>query len=150
MITAPVNLSPVDTLRSAVSKVGPFFLKVGSLAGRRPPAIHHAGRVRIATRFRNSNEKRCVMKTTSAAVRVPVLCSLLFSGVPGNAQGATGAKIGLNFTGADQRQANVIIPDTNGAVGPDHIVELLNNIYSVYDKATGQLLQRMDPDAFWK
>jgi large repetitive protein len=33
------------------------------------------------------------------------------------------------------------VPDVNAAVGPQHIVELFNNNYSVYDKSTGVLAQ---------
>jgi Ca2+-binding RTX toxin-like protein len=61
-------------------------------------------------------------------------------------------EIGANFPGAT---ADVSIdpvrfgvPDTNGAVGPDHFVELLNGVYSVYDKS-GVLLEQSSLDAFW-
>jgi hypothetical protein len=61
------------------------------------------------------------------------------------------ASIGLNFTGANQSVAGagIFVPDSMGAVGPDHIVEMLNGVYTVYDKATGQQLQRMSLESFW-
>jgi Ca2+-binding RTX toxin-like protein len=37
-----------------------------------------------------------------------------------------------------------------GAVGPNHIVEMLNGRYAIYDKSTGTLLQGMSLDAFWQ
>ncbi|HID22003.1 MAG TPA: hypothetical protein EYP14_06335, partial [Planctomycetaceae bacterium] len=43
---------------------------------------------------------------------------------------------GLNFTGSTLSEAGFTPPDTMGAVGPNHIVELLNGRYAVYDKAT--------------
>ena len=57
-------------------------------------------------------------------------------------------EIGANFTGATVDASGFIPPDTNGAVGPDHFVELLNGVYSVYDKS-GVLLERSSLDAFW-
>jgi hypothetical protein len=60
------------------------------------------------------------------------------------AANVSAASIGLNFTGANQRVTNSFyVPDSMGAVGRDHIVEMLNGLYTVYDKATGQQLQRM-------
>jgi hypothetical protein len=57
-------------------------------------------------------------------------------------------EIGANFTGATVDVSGFIPPDTNGAVGPDHFVELLNGVYSVYDKS-GVLLEQSSLDAFW-
>ncbi len=60
--------------------------------------------------------------------------------------------IGLNFTGTTRLGAPVpglTPPDTMGAVGPNHIVEMLNNGYAVYDKTTGAPLQSISLDQFW-
>ncbi len=60
--------------------------------------------------------------------------------------------VGLNFTGTTRLGAplpGLIPPDTMGAVGPNHIVELLNNGYTVYDKTTGVPLQSTTLDDFW-
>jgi hypothetical protein len=40
-------------------------------------------------------------------------------------------------------------PDTMGAVGPAHFVELINGRYSVYSKTTGLELQTYDLNSFW-
>src|SRR6266436_1539638 len=63
--------------------------------------------------------------------------------------------IGANFEGADQSadrsfELGVAFdpPDTDGAVGPNAIVELLNNLYRVYDKS-GALLQTSRLQDFW-
>jgi hypothetical protein len=63
--------------------------------------------------------------------------------------------IGTNFTGQTMLDLpalnggyTFIPPDTDGAVGPDHIVEMINGAYAVYDKS-GSLLTRTSLDAFW-
>lgn len=61
----------------------------------------------------------------------------------------TGAQIGLNFVGSDIFQAGFIPPDTMGAPGLDHYVELINGRYAVYDKSTGALVQSSSLDDFW-
>ena len=39
-------------------------------------------------------------------------------------------------------QGDVVPPDTMGAVGPNHLVSLLNSDFGVFDKTTGALLQQ--------
>ncbi|HYZ64466.1 MAG TPA: hypothetical protein VE650_18605 [Acetobacteraceae bacterium] len=55
--------------------------------------------------------------------------------------------IGANFAGASNLDLE-FIPDTDGAVGPDQFVELLNGSYRVYDKQGDVLQQEMLSD-FW-
>ncbi len=45
--------------------------------------------------------------------------------------------------------SNFIPPDTMGAVGPDHIVELINVRYEAYDKKTGLELESFSLNGFW-
>ncbi len=61
-----------------------------------------------------------------------------------------GVTIGTNFTGSTSAVSGFIPPDTVGAVGPNHIVEILNGRYAIYDKATGALLFGSTLDAFWQ
>jgi uncharacterized repeat protein (TIGR01451 family) len=42
-----------------------------------------------------------------------------------------------------------IPPDTMAAVGPNHIVELINGNFEIIDKTTGVSIQSMTLDAFW-
>ena len=69
---------------------------------------------------------------------------------------AQGFTIGTNFTGTDLA-AEVVTsgglasypPDTMGAVGPNHIAELINGAFAVYNK-TGVLQNRTTMDNFWQ
>jgi uncharacterized repeat protein (TIGR01451 family) len=62
-----------------------------------------------------------------------------------------GIAVGLNFTGSTfQIDSGFIPPDTMGAVGPNHIVELINGRYSVYRKSDGTRIQTSSLDEFWR
>ena len=56
--------------------------------------------------------------------------------------------IGTNFTGSSIGQSGFIPPDTMGAVGTNHIVELINGRYAAYDR-TGTLQESSSLDQFW-
>jgi hypothetical protein len=58
-----------------------------------------------------------------------------------------GFRIGMSMTGSIQSTA--FPPDTMGSVGPNHIVELVNDQFAVYDKATGEQLVRTTDEDFW-
>src|SRR2546427_1390057 len=66
------------------------------------------------------------------------------------AQAQLTVQIGFNFTAtthdADNPQP---VPDTMGAVGPGHIVHLINNRFLVYRKSDGVLLKNSVIDQFW-
>lgn len=58
--------------------------------------------------------------------------------------------IGTNFTGSTYGiDSFVVPPDTDGAVGRRHIVELLNGHYAVYLKKGGTRMQSAALDRFW-
>jgi hypothetical protein len=66
-------------------------------------------------------------------------------------QSDTGLQVGLNFTGSTLLvDSGFIPPDTMGAVGPNHIVELINGRYSVYRKNDGARIQTSSLDQFWR
>lgn len=46
-------------------------------------------------------------------------------------------------------EGDVIPPDTMGAVGPNHLVSLLNSDFGVFDKTTGAVLQKIPLQSFW-
>lgn len=63
---------------------------------------------------------------------------------------AVEVEIGLNFTATDISEAQFFIPpDSQLAVGDDHLVELLNGRYAVYRKSDGALLHSTSLDGFW-
>ena len=63
---------------------------------------------------------------------------------------AASTAIGQNFMGSTLFQdSDFIPPDTMGAVGPDHFVELINERYSVYRKSDGVRVETSKLDDFW-
>ena len=74
------------------------------------------------------------------------LCCLL--GWPLRAAPLVG--IGQNFIGSTYGLNDTAIPpDSNGAVGPNHFVELINGRFAVYGKTNGGLLKSMTDLSFW-
>ena len=63
---------------------------------------------------------------------------------------AQALSIDLSFTGGSLLTSNFIPPDTMGAVGPDHFVELLNGRYTVYRNADGVPVQTSTLNDFWR
>ena len=57
--------------------------------------------------------------------------------------------IGLNFAGTTSFESSLNPSDTHGAVGLEHIVELNNGQYKVYDKDTGAEVQSSTINQFW-
>ena len=75
---------------------------------------------------------------------LPVLILLL-----GAASVQAGAVVGTNFTSSTfGTNSGFFPPDTMGAVGPNHIVELINGRYAVYDKS-GSFVSSSSLNAFW-
>jgi hypothetical protein len=59
-------------------------------------------------------------------------------------------QIGQNFTGSYYGVDSSDTPaDANGAIGPQHFVELINGRFSVYDKQTGSRVQSKTDIQFW-
>ena len=57
--------------------------------------------------------------------------------------------IGNSFQGSTFNSSGFFPPDTMGAIGPDHFVELLNGRYAAYLKDSGALIQASSLDTFW-
>jgi len=62
--------------------------------------------------------------------------------------------LGVSFPGLQFTNSGATPPDTMGAVGPDHFVEILNaNIgnpgIAIFDKCSGALIQRVTNNAFF-
>ncbi len=59
----------------------------------------------------------------------------------GSGLGPLAATIGLNFEGNDfDTVCNCAPPDTNGAVGTTQYVQLVNTVFTVYNKSTGAVI----------
>lgn len=58
-------------------------------------------------------------------------------------------EIGLNFTASSLNESGFIPPDSQLAVGEEHLVELVNGRYAVYRKSDGGLLESNSLDGFW-
>jgi len=62
---------------------------------------------------------------------------------------------GLSTLGLDFQMSQLfgdtgfIPPDTMGDIGPDHIVEMINGVFEVYDKQDGTVLESRSLDSFW-
>jgi len=90
------------------------------------------------------------MQYRSAAVGIAV--GALLAVLAGAAKPAQAAwTVGQNFTGSSINDAEgaSIPPDTMGAIGPNHFVELLNGRYAVYSK-TGAFVEGDTQNDFWR
>lgn len=66
------------------------------------------------------------------------------------ARAALELKIGQNFPGSRYGNDSFATPpDANGAIGPNHFVELINGSFVVYDKYTGHRLRSSSDFTFW-
>ena len=68
---------------------------------------------------------------------------------------AAASSLGVSFAGINRWDAEVefggsaIPPDTMGAIGPAHFMELINGAVAIYDRANGQELSFFSADAFF-
>ena len=84
------------------------------------------------------------------------ICGIcLLAAFPAVLSAQTGS-IGLNYTGvtlADGMTLNsnngYAPPDNGGGVGPNHVVQLINGAYAVYEKTTGTQVQLIAGKQFW-
>jgi hypothetical protein len=77
------------------------------------------------------------------------LTLILISGVRDRAQ-ETQVRIGENFTGAVFGTDSVVTPaDSDGAVGPNHFVQFINGNFTVFEKKTGNSVEKITDEAFW-
>jgi hypothetical protein len=79
----------------------------------------------------------------SYAFPVPGLAPLVSSPAPAQ------SFMGLDDIPRVGTNTLTIPPDVDGAVGPDRILEGLNNNYRVFDKATGAILSTVSISTFW-
>lgn len=58
-------------------------------------------------------------------------------------------KIGQNFAGSDNSQTGITPADGNGAIGPNHFVEMINGAFAIYNKTNGARIRRISDAQFW-
>jgi hypothetical protein len=99
--------------------------------------------------------RRPVLRSDSLVPRFvhTILAALLVVATAGSA--GAGVQIGLNFTGRVNSPPPAPAyfpdrPDAMGAVGEEHIVELLNDGYAVYRKSNGTLVESSTLTEFWR
>ena len=79
-----------------------------------------------------------------------LLAAWLFLGFFSTAAFSQVVSIGQNFTGSTFGvDSNFPMPDTMGAAGIDHFVELINGRYSVYRKSDGVRVETATLNNFW-
>jgi hypothetical protein len=81
---------------------------------------------------------------------VPLVSAAVLSSA-GPASGALAVQIGLNVRGSTYGlNTTARPPDSDGAVGPAHFVELINGRFAVYRKSTGSVAQSKTDTSFWQ
>ncbi|MBE9030395.1 hypothetical protein IQ266_11695 [filamentous cyanobacterium LEGE 11480] len=79
---------------------------------------------------------------------LPIVTTVVVGAMPMSAI-ANPLSVEQNFTGLTFQDGPVIPPDSNGAVGREHIVQVTNQGFAVYNKANGQVVQQTSLDQFW-
>lgn len=81
---------------------------------------------------------------------LPIALSIVLASAGSSPASALSLAVGLDFTGTTfGSQSSSYPPDTMGAVGPDHIVEIVNGRYAVYRKSDGVRVQTSSLNQFW-
>jgi hypothetical protein len=79
-----------------------------------------------------------------------VIVSVVLAGLVSTQTAQAQFLIGSNFIGSTKNvDSGFIPPDTDGAVGVNHFVEMINGRYSVYRKSDGVRVQTATLDSFW-
>ena len=94
------------------------------------------------------------MSYTRIAPRARLFCTVALAAslLLGSADAAS---IGLNFTGVTLTDGIALTggpyvpPDNSAGVGPDHLVQLINGAFAVYDKTTGSRQELISGRQFW-
>ncbi len=117
----------------------------------RPSVINtNSFRPQVAPTFTNrgvrpSNPKTGIQRTPLDANAVPLPSGFVEGSMKGQNVAAANAKFpGINFTGA-------FPPDPHIAVGPTHVVQVVNSHIAFFNKATGQqtFFQPLSAGGFW-
>lgn len=143
-----IESAPSISAGIAVTKTVPFSRETLIEAKALAPL-----RVRDSSRSRAIHIHRNPRRSTAAGGEFAALASTArapasspFSPSP-SAPAADSSFPGLS--NPPPTEGDVVPPDTMGAVGPAHVVSLLNSDFGVFDKATGQEIQKISLKSFW-
>src|SRR4051812_45094751 len=93
---------------------------------------------------------RIITRLNRKQILILALALLLMAVLAMSGSAAPLVVIGQNFTGSTfGTDSFADPPDTDGAIGPNHFVELINGRFSVYNKSTGTRVQTMTDVTFW-
>jgi hypothetical protein len=68
---------------------------------------------------------------------------------PEPSRAGTAPTLGMNFAGADLGDGNAIPPDSMGAIGPAHYMEVVNQNVSIFDRNTGSRTYNVTLESFF-
>ena len=107
----------------------------------------------VAEKLLELNDRTSLTRMAKVHSLGLTLTSLTFLAVTVPKVQAVSFTIDTNFTGTTFRSSDAgstsIPPDTMGAVGKDHFVELINGRYSVYNKSDTTRVQTSTLNQFW-
>ena len=87
------------------------------------------------------------MRGNSPSSKAIVAACIIAITSPRSPAGQVGFTVGNHFTASSTNQSGFIPPDSDGAIGPDQFVELINGSYTVFDRG-GKALLRTSLDQF--
>jgi hypothetical protein len=93
-----------------------------------------------------SKAKGILIEAAEAAAAAQTQAPMELSGPAVQSLVQTGLNFRTSLSGVD---SGFIPPDTMGAVGPNHIVEMINGNFQVFNKQTGASLDSRSLDSFW-
>src|SRR5215831_5083023 len=102
--------------------------------------------MRVRTRINCGNSLASNSVTIAAAFLVFATISTVSAEVPDETKIVS---ILQSFPGASGPGYKPV-PDTTGAVGPNHVVDFAVSSFTVHDKSTGKVLAQMLMPEFWK
>ncbi len=113
-------------------------------------AMFDAVPARPATPARPAKHARLAAPASLArGVAGPRRAGVLALAVLAGAASAQTAQILMRFDGRNLTNSGFVPPDTMGAIGPDHFVQLINGAYAVY-RRDGVLVEALSLDDFWR
>jgi hypothetical protein len=81
---------------------------------------------------------------------LPLAAAACSAWVALDCEAGVNVELGQNFTAAAlYSDSNLVPPDSNGAIGPNHFVLFINGRFSVFDKTSGVKVKTTTDSAFW-